>query len=250
MLKILGETHPGRVRPMNQDAFACDTFGENCGYAVVCDGMGGEKAGDVASKTTCNMIAGFLARDLREDMSESGVKAVLFTAISAANAKVHAMARDNREYFGMGTTLVAAVIIKDALHVVSIGDSRLYLIDKDQAVQITRDHTIVQNMVDRGEITAQQALIHPKRHLITRAVGVSDTLDIDYQMFEMKPEYRLLLCTDGLSNYARPEKLAELVNESVTDNTTRHLVDYANKQGGSDNVTAVVMFCTGAVPGR
>lgn len=242
MLKIIGETNPGRVRPMNQDAFASKTFGENCGYAVVCDGMGGEKAGDVASKTTCDIITTFFSRDLREDMSEAAVKAVMFSAISAANAKVHSMAKNNREYFGMGTTLVAAVVLGEALHLISIGDSRLYIMDSKRAVQVTRDHTMVQNMVDRGEITSEEALTHPKRHLITRAVGVGDTLDIDYQMFELKPEYLLLLCTDGLSNYARPEKLAELVQKSVKDSTTKYLVDYANNQGGADNVTAVVMY--------
>ncbi len=242
MLKILGETHRGRVRAMNQDAFAYGIVGENCGYAIVCDGMGGENAGEVASSTACKLIESFFSRDLKEDISESSVKAIMFSAISAANAKIYSMSNENKEYSGMGTTVVAAVVIGHDAHIVHVGDSRLYLTDQTRAVQMTRDHSVVQNKLNRGEITKEEALTHPERHKITRAVGVSSTLDVDYQMFELKSEYCMLLCTDGLSNYASPEVLAELVQRSIAENSARALMDYANGQGGSDNITAVVLF--------
>ena len=242
MLKTIGETHPGRVRSMNQDVFSYQTFGDNCGFAIVCDGMGGARAGDVASKTTCDMVSAFFSRDLRADMSDAAIKAVMFSAISAANAKVYAMSRENWEYSGMGTTMVAAVLMNNDLHIISIGDSRLYVTDAKQAVQITRDHTVTQHMVEIGELTAEQALTHERRHQLTRAVGVGDTLDIDYQMVELQPEQRVLLCSDGLTNYAGEDMLAKLVKKAVQNQNTKHLIDYANNRGGSDNVTAVVMY--------
>ena len=242
MLKIIGETHPGRVRSMNQDVFSYQTFGDNCGFAIVCDGMGGARAGDVASKTTCDILTSYFSRDLRPDLSDGAIKAIMFSAISAANAKVYSMAKENREYGGMGTTLVAAVLMNKDLHIISIGDSRLYVIDHKKAVQITRDHTVTQHMVDLGELTAEQALTHERRHQLTRAVGVGDTLDIDYRMVELNDDYRVLMCSDGLSNYTSDEMVAKLVKKSVHNHTTKYLVDYANNRGGSDNITAVVMY--------
>ncbi len=242
MLKIIGETHPGRVRSMNQDVFAYQVLGDACGYAIVCDGMGGARAGDVASKTTCDMVAHFFNRDLRPEMSDAAIKAVMFSAISAANAKVYSMAKENREYSGMGTTMVAAVQMGSDLHIISIGDSRLYVCEKSKAVQITRDHTVTQRMVELGELTPEQALTHERRHQLTRAVGVGDTLDIDYQMVELKPDQRVLLCSDGLTNYAEDDILGKLVKKTVRDQNTKHLIDYANNCGGADNVTAVVLY--------
>ncbi len=242
MLKILGETHPGRVRSMNQDVFAYEILGDNCGYAIVCDGMGGAQAGDVASKTTCDLVAGFFSRDLHPDMSDSAIKAVMFSAISAANAKVYSMAKENREYAGMGTTMVAVIQMGDDLHIISIGDSRLYVTEKNKAVQITRDHTVAQRMVERGELTPEQALSDKRRHQLTRAVGVGDTLDIDYQLVELEKDQRVLLCSDGLTNYAEDDILGKLVKKTVRDQNTKHLIDYANNHGGGDNITAVVLY--------
>lgn len=242
MLKIIGETNPGRVRSMNQDVFFYQTFGDNCGFAIVCDGMGGARAGDVASKTTCDMVTAFFSRDLHPNMSDGAIKAVMFSAISAANAKVYSMSKENWEYSGMGTTMVAAVVMNNDLHIISIGDSRLYVIDKNNAVQVTRDHTVTQHMVELGELSPEQALTHDRRHQLTRAVGVGDTLDIDYQMIELQPEHCVLLCSDGLTNYAGAETLAKLVKKTVRDQNTKHLIDYANNHGGADNVTAVVMY--------
>ena len=111
----------------------------------------------------------------------------------------------------MGTTMVAAVWMNNDLHIISIGDSRLYVIEKNNAVQVTRDHTVTQHMVELGKLTPEQALTHENRHQLTRAVGVGNTLDIDYQMLELKPEQKVLLCTDGLTNYAGEDVLGKLV---------------------------------------
>lgn len=242
MVYFIGATDTGKVRKQNQDAFVCRRVSEKAGYAIVCDGMGGEKAGDVASTTACGLIEHFFRRDIKEDMSEAAVKAVIFSAISAANAKVYSMAKENPDYHGMGTTLVLAVILNDQLHIVNIGDSRIYMVEKKAVKQLTRDHTLVQNMVDRGEISQEEAQHHPKKHYITRAIGVGDTLDIDYQMYELKKESVVLLCTDGLSNYLELSELPDLVKKCVKNSNIQELIDYANNQGGADNITAVVAF--------
>ena len=242
MIKFMGATDTGRMRQQNQDAFICRRVGENAGYAIVCDGMGGEQAGDVASTTACQLIEKFFHRDVNETMSEAAAKAVIFSAISAANAKVYSMAKENPDYHGMGTTLVLAVVVGECMHIVNIGDSRIYMVEKKTAKQLTRDHTLVQNMVDRGEISKEEAVHHPKKHYITHAIGVGDTLDIDYQMYELKKESVVLLCTDGLSNYLTLEKLPEMLKHCIQNGGIQELIDYANDKGGSDNITAVVLY--------
>ncbi len=242
MLKIIGETNPGRVRSMNQDVFAYDILGDNFAYAIVCDGMGGAQAGDVASKTTCDMVAGFFSRDLRPNMSEAAIKSVMLSAISAANAKVYSMSRENLEYSGMGTTIVAAVQMDNDLHIINVGDSRLYVTEEDDTVQVTRDHTVTQRMVELGELTEEQAKFHDRRHQLTRAVGVGDRLDIDYQLVELTKEQSVLLCSDGLTNYAEDDILGILMKKAVRDQNTKHLIDFANNCGGSDNITAVLLY--------
>ena len=242
MIRFMGATDTGRQRHQNQDAYICRRVGEQTGYAIVCDGMGGEKAGEGASATACQLIEKFLHRDIREGMSESAAKAVIFSAISAANAKVYSMAKENPNYHGMGTTLVLAVVLDEWMHIVNIGDSRIYMVEKKAVQQLTRDHTLVQTMVDRGEISSEEAQNHPKKHYITRAIGVGDTLDIDYQMYQLKKESQVLLCTDGLSNYLRPEKLPEQLKSCIRKESLQELIDYANNQGGADNITAVVLY--------
>lgn len=242
MIKFMGATDTGKMRQQNQDAFICRRVGENAGYAIVCDGMGGENAGEVASATACQLIEKFFHRDVNENMTEAAVKAVIFSAISAANAKVYSMAKENPDYHGMGTTLVLAVVIGENMHIVNIGDSRIYMVEKKAVKQLTRDHTLVQNMIDRGEISEEEAVNHPKKHYITRAIGVGDTLDIDYQMYELKKESIVLLCSDGLSNYLKLEKLPEQLKSCVHKNSIQELIDFANDQGGSDNITAVMLY--------
>ena len=240
-MRSCGITDIGKVRKENQDSFVIERVAAYT-LGVVCDGMGGENAGDVASATACRLIEKFFHRDIREGMSEGSAKAVIFSAISAANAKVYSMAKENPAYHGMGTTLVLAVVVGEQMHIVNIGDSRIYMVEKRAVKQLTRDHTLVQNMIDRGELSVEEAEHHPKKHYITRAIGVGDTLDIDYQMYELKKESVVLLCTDGLSNYLKLEKLPELLKSCIRKGSLQELIDYANNRGGSDNITAVVLY--------
>ena len=240
MINFIGGTDTGKVRLQNQDAFVFHKVSDHTGYAIVCDGMGGEKAGDVASSTACGLIEHFFRRDIRDGMTEMSIKAVIFSAISAANAKVYSMAQENPDYQGMGTTLVLAVVIENQMHIVNIGDSRIYMAEKKAVKQLTRDHTLVQELMDRGELSEEEALNHPQKHYITRAIGVSDTVDIDYQMYELNEESVVLLCTDGLSNYLKISQLPGLLQKCIKEDDIHTLIDYANDQGGSDNITAVI----------
>ena len=243
MLKIIGETHPGRVRSMNQDVFYYEVLGDNFAYAIVCDGMGGARAGDVASKVSCDMISAYFARDLKPGMNSMSIKSVMLSAVSAANAKVFSMAKENIEYSGMGTTVVAAVLDGNDLHIVNVGDSRLYVSDENNAQQVTSDHTYTQHMLELGKITPEEALTHNKRHQLTRAIGVGDMLNIDYQIMQIENNKNVLLCSDGFSNYINSnEVLAELLSKAVKNKNTKHLIDYANNKGGSDNITAVIIY--------
>lgn len=242
MIKIIGATDAGKVRNENQDAFAYRLIGDNWAYALVCDGMGGEKAGDVASVTACQLISKFFARDLQQDMTETSVKSVILSAISAANAKVHSMAKENPEYKGMGTTLALVVIMDTQMHVVNIGDSRVYLLSSGSLTQLTRDHTVVQSLLERGEISTQQAENHPQRHYITRAVGVNGCVDIDYQLLEFAPDNKILLCSDGFSGYITESTLPPLLEQAISTEDASPLINFANQQGGNDNVTAVVIY--------
>ena len=243
MLKIIGETNPGRVRSMNQDVFAYQTIGDNCGFAIVCDGMGGARAGDVASKTTCDMVASFFNRDLRPDMSDGAIKAVMFSAISAANAKVYSMARENWEYSGMGTTMVAALVRGRDVTVINVGDSRIYRVNRTGIRQLTVDHSLVQMMVDRGELTPELARTYPGKNFITRAIGTEPVVESDLFHYNVDRGDCLLLCSDGLSNMMDDQEiLFEVVHGTNKQLCCQRLLDIAKNRGAPDNVTSVLIL--------
>lgn len=241
MLKATGETHRGAVRRQNQDIFRCNVLRADLGYAMVCDGMGGEKAGDVASTVTGEVIDRYLKASLKPQMGLNSIRSLILSAISAANAVVYERAQGNPNYSGMGSTVVLAVISGNMAHIAHVGDSRIYLIEGGQATQLTRDHSMVQMLIDRGELTPDEAEAHPQKHYITRAVGVAPRVDADYAEYPFSGESALLLCSDGLSNYLTAEQVAPQVQECLRCGSTRPLIDFALKQGGADNVTAVLV---------
>ena len=243
MIKLMGATDTGRLREQNEDAFICRQIGEQTGYAIVCDGMGGENAGDVASATACRLIEKFFHRDIREGMSEGSAKAVIFSAISAANAKVYSMARENPAYHGMGTTLVAALAGEEEALILNEGDSRAYHISEESGIsQVTRDHSLVEDLVERGELTRDQARVHPHKNLITRALGAEPDLKADSFRRELTEGDFLLLCSDGLSNVvSEQEILYEVVHGGEACTCCRRLLDIALHRGAPDNVTAVLI---------
>ncbi len=240
-MNATGITDIGLYREANQDRYTILQLSNNAVFAAVCDGMGGENGGGIASECAIETIAGAIQNGWREDMGETSVKSLLVTAINAANITIFDKAQQDQKLKGMGTTIVAALVQGNTAHIVHVGDSRAYLVGKETIQQLTTDHTVVQYLIESGELSPQQAADHPNKHLITRAVGVSEQLQADYTQLQLQPEERILMCTDGLTNHVSEQEIFTLCRGDVSQ-CAKQLVDLANRNGGSDNITAVILY--------
>ena len=188
-------------------------------FAVVCDGMGGAQAGDVASEIAVRMISERIAAAWRSGMSNESLVNLLTTSITAANICVFDSAEENYSLRGMGTTVVAAAIQDDRLVIAHVGDSRAYVYT-DKLEQLTTDHSVVQEMVDAGLITKEEAAVHPSKNFITRALGVQEKVEIDFSELTFREGETLLLCTDGLTNYVDDEAITEILSSGPPEETS------------------------------
>ena len=239
-MKIQAFTDTGKIRDMNQDAFKTGFFKEGGAWAVVCDGMGGVSGGQVASEICINEVSSHIEKGYRKIMSMKSVKNLLVSAITAANIKIFETADENKDYFGMGTTVVALVILNGFAAVAHVGDSRAYFIG-DEIKQITRDHSVVQYLVDTGRITKEAAKNHPDRNVITRAVGVNPEVDIDVDIIPINEGETILICTDGLYEYISDSQMFQIIKESESEEPAKELLDMANEAGGKENITVVTV---------
>ncbi|MBQ7957313.1 MAG: Stp1/IreP family PP2C-type Ser/Thr phosphatase [Clostridia bacterium] len=237
-MKIYGQTNIGLVRSSNQDFFMTGKLPGGGVWAVVCDGMGGASGGDIASKLAVESIAERINSNYNEKMKQLSVSNLLESAINFANIRIFDMAREDETLKGMGTTVVAAIVRENEVFISHAGDSRAYIIN-DEIRQITTDHSIVQEMLERGEITSDEAKHHPIKNYITRALGVTDRIAVDFTAESFSENDILLLCTDGLSNCVENEEIFNLV-KTVDEDTVLKLVDEANANGGNDNITVVI----------
>ena len=241
-MEAWGLTDVGNVRSQNQDAFRIVELGKNALLAVVCDGMGGAKSGNVASRLASEVFSEEVKRSFSADLTPDEAEQMLRAAAKLANISVFEQSQLSEDYAGMGTTLVAALTYPRATLVLNIGDSRAYLINADGVRCITRDHSVVEMMVQRGELTPEQAKTHPSKNLITRAVGTEETVFSDVFRVETEPEDCILLCSDGLSNeMADQEILFEVVHGARRDDCCRRLLEIAKNRGAPDNVTSVLI---------
>lgn len=235
------KTDKGKKRESNQDACTAFCPADNACFAAVCDGMGGGNAGDVASLLAVNTISERVKAGWRADMSADSVKNLLLTSITAANICVFDAAAAEQKLSGMGTTVVAAVILGDELILAHAGDSRAYLSAPEGLTRLTRDHSLVQAMVDAGTLSPEAAAGHPRRNYITRALGVDERIDIEFTECPIRKGDRLLLCSDGLSNFVPEDQIQLLMQSEPESFIAQRLIDAANDSGGGDNVTAVVI---------
>ncbi len=236
-----GLTDLGNVRKQNQDFYDIVTLHPNQLLLVVCDGMGGAKSGNVASRLATEVFVGEVRRTAREDMDVEQIEQMLRDAVALANQAVFEQSKVSSDFTGMGTTLVAAVLLPDRAVIANVGDSRAYIFDKDGIRFMTVDHSLVELMVRRGEITREQAKTHPSKNLITRAVGTEANVDCDLYNQELHPGDAVLLCSDGLSNeMADQEILFEVVHGVQKDGCCQRLLDIAKGRGAPDNVTVVL----------
>ena len=236
-------TDCGCVRSQNQDIYMTQQLDKNTLLCVVCDGMGGAKSGNVASQMAAEVFVQEVQRSWMAGMSKERISQVMQTAVRLANTTVFEQSRQFEEFQGMGTTLVAALIQGKLATVVNVGDSRAYKIDRDGIRQITKDHSMVQLMVDRGELTPEMAKTYPGKNLITRAVGTESTVVTDVFQLEVEKDDCLLLCSDGMSNMMDDQEiLFEVVHGVNKEGCCQRLLDIATGRGAPDNVTSVLIM--------
>ena len=239
---VSAKTDIGMKRSNNQDSFSYGQLDNGAvTWAVVCDGMGGMAAGNVASATATEVIAGSFENNLSPKSSASVVRNLLKSSIESANARIYNMALEDEALRGMGTTVVAVVIIKGVAYIAHAGDSRAYFYSNNQLAQITTDHSVVQTLVEKGQLTEQEAKNHPNKNVITRALGVAPYIDIDFEEREVLLGDTLLLCTDGLTNCIDDELIKLAVSDNDFETLAERLVELANQNGGYDNITAVAI---------
>ena len=232
-------THIGRRRDMNQDYMYTSTtpVGSLPNLFVVADGMGGHNAGEYASRFTVDKMVEVISQNRQQEPV-----AAMKEALTEANSQLLEVAGADPSKSGMGTTVVAATVIGDLLHVANIGDSRLYVIDHEAIRQITRDHSLVEEMVRLGEMDKAAAKVHPDKNIITRAIGVTRELAVDFFEVELRPGDMILLCSDGLTNMVEDEEIKEIVLEqkNIVEKAEK-LINTANENGGKDNITVVLI---------
>ena len=237
-----GVTDAGCVRPQNQDAFHMEMLDDKSALCVVCDGMGGAKSGNVASTLAVDVFAQEIRATWRAGMSTEDQNLMLRNAVKLVNFAIFDQAAQFADFAGMGTTLVAALVDEKTATVVNVGDSRAYHITADGITKVTRDHSIVQMMVDQGELTEEQAKNYPGKNLITRAVGTDVTVECDLFRVLLEQGDCLLLCSDGLSNLLdEQEILFEVAHGEQPGSCCQRLLDIALNRGAPDNVTCLLL---------
>ena len=235
-------TDPGCCRTQNQDALFVEKLDRRTLLCVICDGMGGAKAGNVASSLASDVFAQEIKRSWKSDMDEAKIDQMLNSAVKLANFTVYDQSRQIEEFAGMGTTLVAALIQKDQVTIVNVGDSRCYLINSRDILQLTVDHSLVQMMIDRGELQKSQAKSYPGKNFITRAIGTEPVTNCDIFHRRLKPDDCLLLCSDGLSNLLDDQEiLFEVVHGEDRQDCCLRLLNIAKNRGAPDNVTCILV---------
>jgi len=243
MIQVWGTTDVGLVRKENQDAYLIrENLSSGHTICVVCDGMGGSAGGKLASKIATETFVAELEKVLQPNMEPEQLREASSYAVALANDAIGAAAAEMEEYRNMGTTLVAAVSCTSGAVITNVGDSRAYHISGNGITQISKDHSLVERMVDRGDITAEQARRHPNRNLITRALGPDADAQCDGYICPLEVGEYLLLCTDGLVNTVTDqEMLFEVIHGDSPDSCLDRLMSIAKSQGAPDNVTAVLM---------
>lgn len=239
-MRIYSKIDIGKERTLNQDAFFAGEISQDIAFAVVCDGMGGANAGDVASQTAVKTISEYIINSYRKKNTIRDFIKILKNALTSANITIYDMSNKAENLNGMGTTAVVAVVKGNEAVIAHVGDSRIYLVN-DQLTQLTRDHSIVQTLIESGEITPEDALKHPRKNVITRALGVEEDVIVDTAELTLADNESLLLCTDGLTNYATNENILKTFKENDIALVPEKLVELANSGGGGDNITVVTL---------
>lgn len=237
-MKFTAVTNVGLVRDNNEDSFYIPEDTER-NIFILADGMGGHLAGETASRLATSTISEYMKN--AEIESYEDVELAMIEAINLANSKIYKMSEDNIEYRGMGTTLSLMYIYEDKVIYTNIGDSRIYEIFDKTLIQLTKDDSFVNYLLDIGEISEEQAKNHPKKNVLTKALGTSESIKAKVEYRLLKEGVKYLLCSDGLTNMVEINRIMEVVNENSIDNAKDVLVEEALKNGGIDNITLILV---------
>lgn len=241
-MKIWGKTDIGKARRTNQDNFVCEIILDEVVIFCVCDGMGGTSGGHIASKYATREFIHAMKNQITVEINDEDAKIMLEKAVWSANNFVYEMATCDKNLREMGTTLVGGMLIGNYAYLANIGDSRCYHIDSEKITQVTKDHSLVQAMLDNGEISDDEKKTHPHKNYITRAVGVSRETSSDIFKIRFEKNEYLLLCSDGLYNLVDDEQIKKtVISDKNIDKKCDELIEIANKNGGTDNITAVIL---------
>lgn len=239
-MKIFSKTDKGKVRTDNQDAYFAGRISDSTVFAVVCDGMGGANAGSVASENAVRHISEYIIKSYRNEMSADELETLVRNAVISANIELYDMSVNDPLLSGMGTTAVIALVKEDGAVIANVGDSRIYLVN-EEIRQLTRDHSVVQSLIESGKITPEDAKVHPRKNVITRAVGAEENVTPDSAVIKLSDGDSLLLCTDGLSNYLDDGDILNIFKNTDISAVPEALANRANSNGGGDNITVVTL---------
>ena len=241
-MQCWGLTDQGCVRPQNQDTYQIEQLDKNSLLCIVCDGMGGAKSGNIASTLAADVFVQEVRRSFKSGMDREKIGQMMMAAAKLANFTVYDQAQQFEEFDGMGTTLVAVLIQGKEAVLVNVGDSRAYIVSPDGIRCLTKDHSLVQMMVDRGELTPERARTYPGKNFITRAIGTEPVVDCDLFHRNVDRGDYLLLCSDGLSNMMDAQEiLFEVVHGFNKQLCCQRLTDIAKNRGGPDNITSILI---------
>ena len=240
MYLIYGKTDIGKKRSLNQDIFK---LGQNADtiWAIVCDGLGGENAGEVASYIAVNAADRYIKDNLETVKDQQDAKELVINSVNTANNAVIQKAEAAKNLEGMSTTIVCLLVYNNMLHVANVGDSSAYAILNDKITQITKDHSVVQALLDSGKISKEQAENHPNKNCLVQVLGLNQTISPAYFCQEFFESLKVLVCTDGLYNYLTEEDIIFVLNNFKAEKVTNEFINLALKRGGADNITVVTI---------
>lgn len=242
-MRYTSATDKGLVRSNNEDFHGAAQVGDDSVF-VIADGMGGHAVGELASRTAVDYVLQTLPRELEAAKTKKDLEDVLHLLVEKTNVKVYLESLDDKEYQGMGTTLTVAVLRDWRLYISHIGDCRVYLLHGSGLDRLTVDHTLVQELIDSGSITEEEAMTHPKRHILLKSLGVNEYMSPDTYSFDISEGDLILMCSDGLYGYVEEEEIRSILRRHKDlDLCAKNLIDAANNAGGKDNVTVILIHC-------
>jgi len=235
---FVAKTSAGKVRSNNEDAFyvPSESVGRH-GLFIVADGMGGHRGGEVASQMAVKEVSDHINAGFSQDLDDEMVRAMMYDSLMKANKKILMEAMDHEELAGMGTTLTMALFMERKIFIGHVGDSRAYLIRDNEITQLTKDHSLVWQLMEEGKLTMDETRTHPMKNIITKAMGTDRVLEPDFLEYDLKDHDIIILCSDGLSNMLEDREIKDIVCGHDLEAAAEMLIQTANLHGGTDNIT-------------